>query len=132
MKNMKLVFTLVFALATMLFVTLPATCMAEDTAFLSVPLKKQKKEHNQELDPEGVRMPSRNIICLISAEEFRSEIDPDDIISYEIWDEANQICKASFINEKPFCQYLFDSPDDYCIRISTGDFIYVGFVSTLM
>lgn len=127
---MKQVLTSVLTIAMMLFVTLPTTCMAQTTEFLSVPLKKQKKEYNQELDTEGVRMPSRNIICLISINEFRSEIDPDDIISYEIRDETNQICKASFINEKPFCQYLFDSPDNYCIRISTGDFIYVGFVST--
>lgn len=129
---MKQVLTSVLTIAMMLFVTFPTTCMAQTTEFLSVPLKKQKKEYNQELDTEGVRMPSRNIICLISINEFRSEIDPDDIISYEIWDETNQICKASFINEKPFCQYLFDSPDNYCIRISTGDFIYVGFISTLM
>lgn len=129
---MKQVLTSVLTIAMMLFVTFPTTCMAQTSEFLSVPLKKQKKEYNQELDTEGVRMPSRNIICLISINEFRSEIDPDDIISYEIWDETNQICKASFINEKPFCQYLFDSPDDYCIRISTGDFIYVGFISTLM
>lgn len=131
-KDMKKFLTSVLTMAMMLFVAFPANGMAQDPAFLSVPLKKQKKEHNQELDPEGVRMPSRNIICLISIDEFRSDIDPDEILSYEVWDDTNQICKASFINDKPFCQYLFNSPGDYCIRISTADFVYVGFISTLM
>lgn len=109
----------------------PAEGIAGNGTCHSVFLKKQYKEHKQDLDPEGVRMPPRNITCFITPDEFQSEIDPNDIISYEVWNEAGDICKATFIEDIPFCQYLFNSPDNYQIRISTTDFIFIGYISTL-
>ena len=37
----------------------------------------------------------------------------------------------SFLEDIPFCQYLFNTPDNYQIRISTTDFILIGYISTL-
>lgn len=128
---MKNGFSKLIMIAIALIVSFSAECIAGNKTYHSVPLKKQYKEHNQDLDPEGVRMPPRNITCFITADEFQSEIDPNDIISYEAWDEAGNICKASFLEDIPFCQYLFNSPDNYQIKISTTDFIFIGYISTL-
>jgi len=128
---MKNGFLKLMIIAITLIISFSAECIAGNRTSHSVSLRKQDKEHNQDLDPEGVRMPPRNITCFISIDEFQSEIDPNDIISYEIWDESSNLCKASFLEDIPFCQYLFNTPDNYQIRISTTDFILIGYISTL-
>lgn len=127
MKNR---FLKLMMIAVTLIISFSAECMAGNTTSHSVSLKKRYKEHNQDLDPEGVRMPA-NITCFISIDGFQSDIDPNDIISYEIWDEPGNICRASFLEDIPFCHYLFNTPGNYQIRISTTDFILIGYISTL-
>lgn len=124
-------FALIIAFALLLFASSPIECAASSTTRHSVPLKKHKNEHNHELLPEGNRMPPRAIFAIISANEFQSDIDPNDIISYEIWDESDNTCLASFSEDIHFCQYLFNTPDYYLIKIFTADYIYVGFISTI-
>lgn len=128
---MKQLLVLIITLGFIPLVSNPTICLAEGTTFLTVPLKKQKKDHSQVLNPEGHRTPPRKTICLISRENFQSDINPNEIVSYEIWDESDSYCIMTFFNEEPFCQYLFASPDNYCIKISTSDYVYVGFISTL-
>lgn len=124
-------FALIIALALLIFASSPIECAAANATRHSVPLKKEKKEHDTELEHEGNRMPPRAVFAIISADEFQSDINPNDIISYEIWDESDNDCIASFPDDIPFCQYLFTNPDDYCIKIYTAEYIYVGYISTI-
>lgn len=124
-------FALIIAFTLLLFASSPIECVASSTTRHSVPLKKEKKENNPELSPIGSRIPARDIIAIISPDEFQSGIDPNDIISYEIWDESDNTCLASFSEDIHFCQYLFNTPDYYLIKIFTADYIYVGFISTI-
>lgn len=128
---MKKEFSTILMIALVLMISFSIECVAGNGTYHSVTLRKQYKEHNQDLDPEGVRMPPRNTTCFISATEFQSDIDSNDIISYEIWDESSNICNASFLEDLPFCQYLFTSPGNYQIRIATTDYIFIGYISTL-
>jgi len=104
-------FTLIIAFTLLLFASSPIECVASNATRHSVPLKKEKKENDPELVPTGTRMPPRTIFAMISANEFQSDINPDDIISYELWDESDNACIASFPEDIPFCQYLFTNPD---------------------
>lgn len=124
-------FALIIAFTLLLFASSPIECAASSTTRHSVPLKKHRNENTRILDQEGTRMPPRAIFALISANEFQSDIDPNDIISYEIWDESDNTCLASFSEDIHFCQYLFNTPDYYLIKIFTADYIYVGFISTI-
>lgn len=124
-------FALIIAFALLIFASSPIECVASGTTRHSVPLKKKKNEHNHELLPEGNRMPPRAVFAMISADEFQSDINPNDIISYEIWDESDNDCITSFPEDIPFCQYLFANPDYYCIKIYTTEYIYEGYISTI-
>lgn len=122
---------MIIAFMLLLFASLPIECIASNTTRHSVPLKKHRNENTRVLDHEGIRMPPRAIFATISVDEFQSDINPDDIISYEIWDESDNTRIASFPEDIPFCQYLFNSPENYIIKIHTADYIYVGFISTI-
>ena len=95
---MKNGFLKLMIIAITLIISFSAECIAGNRTSHSVSLRKQYKEHNQDLDPEG---------------------------------ESSNLCKASFLEDIPFCQYLFNTPDNYQIRISTTDFILIGYISTL-
>lgn len=68
----------------------------------------RKKEHNQELDREGTRMPPRPIICIINEQGVQTDIPSEDIISYELWDISGS-CIVSLADDKEFVQYLYSS-----------------------
>lgn len=124
-------FPLLIVFALLIFASAPIECVASGTTRHSVPLKKERNEHKTVFEHEGERKPQRAILAMISSNEFQSDINPDDIISYEIWDESDNDCITSFPEDIPFCQYLFANPDDYCIKIYTAEYIYVGYISTI-
>lgn len=90
-----------------------------------------KKEHNQELDREGTRMPPRPIICIINEQGVQTDIPSEDIISYELWDISGS-CIVSLADDKEFVQYLYSSiQDEFQIRIITDEYYFIGYISTL-
>lgn len=91
--------------------------------------KPVKKEHNQELDREGTRMPSRPIVCTISDQGVQSEIPTEDIISYELWDAVGS-CLLYVPDDKEFVYQLYSFPqEEYELRITTDEYVYIGYVS---
>lgn len=130
---MKRLSTLVLIIAVTLFASFSEECFAENDGATPKPvtLKKTKKERAPDKDPQGVRVPPRDIIAIITVDEFQSAIDPDDIISYEVWDETEAVCIASFSEDSPFCQFLFNTSGNYLIKILTEHYIYIGFISTI-
>lgn len=124
-------FLTVIAILISLFLSLPSACWAETQTLQTVSLKRKPKDHTQETNPIGTRQPAAPVVCFISQWDFHSNINPTDILSYEIWDDANSMCFASFSEQLPFCQYLFQNPNTYQITINTIDHVYIGFISTL-
>lgn len=90
-----------------------------------------KKEHNQELDREGIRMPPRPMLCTISEQGIQTEIPSEDIISYELLDDTGS-CLVSFADDKEFVQFLYSyGQNEFQIRITTEEYHYIGYISTL-
>lgn len=114
-----------------LFIACPATSFAKDKAEYTMAMTKKKKGQKNDLDPKGVRLPPRPIIVTISSSGIQSDINPDEIISYEVWDIDGNTCQASFCEEHPFCQYIFNAPGEYQINMVTDDYVFVGYISTL-
>lgn len=114
----------------------PAVAFANNSEnTLKITLYKQPSPNNGsgkwEEDSEGRRTPSSPILCTISKTCGVSIYGNEYIIiSYELWDESNTICIASFSEDTPFCQYLFNVPGLYIIKILTEDYIYIGTTST--
>lgn len=112
-------------------VILPIEGLAKTPAQRTITLRKKRKDAYQDLEPIGVRIPSHPFIATISKDSFESDINPDDIMSYEIWDENHVMCMQSYTGQSSFCQYLFCNPNNYKIIITTLDYIYIGYISTI-
>lgn len=87
--------------------------------------------HNQGLDREGNRIPPRPFICTISESSgIQSDINKEDISSYEIWSESYEICIASYTSEDDFIYHIFSIPGAYEIRLISDDYVFVGYILT--
>jgi len=129
---MKRFVTFPFIMMMMFSIALPMTIMADNAPSQTIPLKKKpKKDHNQELNFIGNRMPSRPIFCTISEDGIQSGINPDEIILFEIWDPMNDVCQVSYTEEVDFIQHLFQQPGEYQIMLITDNYYFVGYISTL-
>ncbi len=71
------------------------------------------------------------MMCIFSEEGIQADIAPEEIMSYELWDQTEEFCIASFTDEASFLQYLFSYPGEFQIRIETDEYTYVGYLSTI-
>lgn len=117
-------------LLMMLISTVPVQSATGETS-QTVTLKRTKKEHNQDLDREGVRMPAKQIICIINMQGVHIDIPSEDIISYELWDLTDN-CLFSSDNDIEFAYYLFEfTSNEYLIKITTIDYDYIGYAPSI-
>lgn len=96
-----------------------------------IKLPKKSKDHNKDIGKEGQRSPSRPMMCIFSEEGIQADIAPEEILSYELWDQTEEFCIASFTDEASFLQYLFSYPGEFQIRIETDEYTYVGYLSSI-
>lgn len=129
--TMKKLITLALLTVIALVVSFPTTSFAGNNENSQTVYLRKKKGHKQNLDNDGIRIPSRPLVCLISSTQFQSDLISDEIDAYEIWDVTGDNCLVVFGEDYDFCQYLFNVPGEYEIRIITGDYAYVGYISTL-
>lgn len=95
-------------------------------------LPKKSTGHTKDDYKKGTRTPPRPIYCVIDSEEgVQTEISPEEILSYELWDQTEEFCIASFTDEASFLQYLFSYPGEFQIIIETDEYTYVGYLSTI-
>lgn len=122
----------IYIILLMMVFTFSVALSATEKTTYTVSLQRTvKKEHNQELDREGTRMPSRPIICTINEQGVQTEISSEDIISYELWDIYGS-CLISTVDDKEFVIFLFSSIQaEYQIRIITDRYCFIGYISNL-
>lgn len=108
-------------LVTFLMLSIPFVAKAEE---YSVAL--HKEETGKKEEDEGRRIPSRPIICLITPNGLQSSINGADIISYEVWDEADSTCLATYADEMDFVRFIYTLHGEYIVRIQTYGHSYIG------
>ena len=87
------------------------------------------KKHNQSNNQKGSRIPAGIVVCIISTEGIQMGVEPDGILSYEIWDTDGEICVASYTEESDFINALFSMEGEYQIHFSTEEYSYIGYVT---
>ena len=107
----------------------PPAVFASDPTPQTVQLRKKNK---QKSDHEGIRIPSRFIVCIISAEGIQMDVEAEEILSYEIWDADGEVCIASYTEESDFINALFSLEGEYQIQFTTEDYVYIGYISNAM
>lgn len=83
-------------------------------------------------DPEvGRRTVARRIVCTISEDgvEIDSSVADGGILSYEVWDEAGEICLAAYADEHEFVAALAMFRGSYQLRFLTAEYALVGYIS---
>ena len=103
---------------------------AAEAPSYTVPLQEEenpKKDENP--NNHGKRTSSiQTVLCVISTDGIQSPIDPDDILAYELWDEAGA-CLISTSEEKALIDLLYTLKGNLIIRIVTDDCVYFGYLS---
>lgn len=134
-STMKKILIIPFFIAMMLMAISPAELSAgDDSSSNNVTLHKKKLKNNDGGDNNnsGSHAPARPIFCTISQTGGLYIPDfTDEIIAYEIWNDSNESCIASFSEESAFINYLYSNPDNYSIQLLTSDYILIGYLSTL-
>lgn len=87
------------------------------------------KKPKQVIHHRGSRIPAGIVVCIISTEGIQMDFEPNDILSYEIWNSDGEICVASYTEEADFINALFSMEGEYQIHFSTEEYSYIGYVT---
>lgn len=87
------------------------------------------KKHKHDTRLRGSRIPAGIVVCTISTEGIQMNVEPGDILSYEIWDTDGEICIASYTEESDFINALFSMEGEYQIHFSTEEYSYIGYTT---
>lgn len=129
-KNLKHLNCIILLLMMLLLPNTMLSIEANNSQTVILQKKPVKKEHNQELDREGTRMPSRPITCVIDSEGIHIPgVDESDISICEVYD-INGNCIAAFTDPSDFIAFIFSCQDEEIeIRIHTDEQILYGFLT---
>lgn len=91
---------------------------------------KNDYEPGKDNDPEGRKDVGAIIYCVITPEYgVQFDVPIFGITNYEIWDENENLCIASYLEEANFVNKLFSlSEGNYLIKFETVECIYSGIV----
>lgn len=106
-------------------VLFPNSIKAESNSAITIQMKKLLPT-KEEIEHEGRRLPPRPIYCTISRDGINIAGLSEEIISYEIWNEASEICFASFIEESEFLDFLFSQSGDFQLIFVTENYYISG------
>jgi len=97
----------------------------------SVPLRKERKDkgHNNDLDEEGKRSPSRPMMAYFDPDDgfIVSGVDDNDIVSYEAYDE-NKVCIGIFYDNMQFSSFVLSQTGLIEIRVELDEYLLIGFL----
>lgn len=122
---MKKIITIFFVFLSLV---LSVPVMADGDSTYTVPLD-QETDYDSDLTREGRRIPSRPMMCTITPNGIQSPLNPTDIISYEIWDETDEICLVASMDEMACVNYIYTHSGDFILRIITESRTYIGYLS---
>ena len=113
----------------------PIQAIADNKTAYTISMQRNSKEqpeHNMDLDEEGRRMPARPVCCTISNTDGVSISGcEDEIITYELWDIDGENCIATSVDEMDFLAVLYSLTGEYTIKLTTFNYIYIGYISTI-
>lgn len=107
----------------------PFSISADDNATYNISMQKETNNTswpNIQGDPEGRRIPPKPINCTISPDGIYVSGLSEDIITYEIWNDAAEICIASFTEESEFLEFLFSQSGEFHISFITENYCISG------
>ena len=88
----------------------------DDTCYMDYPARRH-------------RMPSRHVTCTITQSEVKiSEVAPDDIYLFEIYDESG-ICVGAFSDAESFTDFFFSRTGTSEVRFHTSQHVFRGYTS---
>lgn len=119
--------------STLLGSSLTLVTANNPTSTIPVQLQKKGKHNNPkpDLGSTGNRLPSQRFFCTISTTEgVKTEIE-ENIQTYELWTIDSSFCMAYYVDETEFVEYVFSHPGEYEMRLTTDDYSYSGYLSTL-
>lgn len=84
--------------------------------------------YGDEIDPDGHRLPSRPLLCLIYQEGLQIEgVNCSEIFLYEVRDEYGMLI-ASYTSMQEFIYYVLTSSHTIEISLYIGNYILKGYV----
>lgn len=122
---MKKILSIIFLSA---FALLSVVAKANDNPTYDVPLD-QDEDHRPGVSDKGRRIPIRPMMCTITPNGIQSTINPTDIISYEIWDETDEICLVVSMDGMACVNYIYTHSGDFLFRIITESRTYIGYLT---
>ncbi|QCD43754.1 hypothetical protein E7747_16375 (plasmid) [Duncaniella dubosii] len=108
---MKTIYYIQMLIMTLVMSSFPLSLAANSSSVsYTVTLQQQQKptkDHNQQLDKDGQRMPARPVVVYISTTEgvYSSYFDIEDVISYSILDSNGQLSFSTY-DVSDFINYL--------------------------
>ncbi|WP_290464664.1 hypothetical protein [uncultured Muribaculum sp.] len=108
---MKTIYYIQMLIMTLVMSSFPLSLAANGSSVsYTVTLQQQQKptkDHNQQLDKDGQRMPARPVVVYISTTEgiYSSYFDIEDVISYSILDSNGQLSFSTY-DVSDFINYL--------------------------
>ncbi len=104
------------------------TAKATETPTHSIPLQQEEDSEPVIENRKGRRSLARPVMCVITSEGIQVDIDPADIVAYELWDES-EVCLISTSDEIEFVTVLYTLSGNLKLRIVPEGYISIGFLS---
>lgn len=97
---------------------------------VTILLQTEPSEHNQDLDREGNRAPSRPVYCTISEEGVLiTGVSRPEILLYEIFDE-DEICLVSTSEDQIFLNFILSHSGIMTVKFTLEDKCLSGQLDT--
>lgn len=98
------------------------------TLYKQISNESEEPIYGDEIDPDGRRLPSRPLLCLISPEGLQIDgVDCSEIFLYEVRDEDGMLV-ASYTSMQEFIYYVLTNSHTIEIRLHIGNYILKGYV----
>ncbi len=128
----KLAITIMCLLLAVNFAALETKASQNDETQVVILLQKQtppdEPVYPDDLDPEGRRLPSKPIMCIISPDGILIDgIDNADILLYEAYDELGSAL-VSTSSEYEFVKFVLSSSETIEIHLYLQDYILCGYL----
>lgn len=98
------------------------------TLYKQISNESEEPIYGDEIDPDGHRIPSRPLLCLISHEGLQIDsVNCSEIFLYEVRDEDGMLI-ASYTSMQWFINHVLTSSYTIEIRLYIGNYILKGYV----
>lgn len=98
------------------------------TLYKQISNESEEPIYGDEIDPDGHRLPSRPLLCLINQEGLQIDgVNCSEIFLYEVIDEDGMLI-TSYTSMQGFINHVLTSVQTIEIRLYIGNYILKGYV----